>query len=263
MDRARIEMLLNEVREGRTDVAEALERLRNLPFEDLGFAKLDHHRSLRTGMPEVIFAERKTPAQVAAIFARMAQAGGNVLATRASREIYEAVRDPEPRGAEPRDPDPREPQPQAVYHEAARAITLTQTEAVAGKGMVGVVCAGTSDLPVAEEAAVTARLMGNTVELIADVGVAGIHRLLAQKNSLQSARVLIVCAGMEGALPTVVGGLVNAPVIAVPTSVGYGASLGGVAALLGMLNTCSPNVSVVNIDNGFGAACIASLINHL
>jgi NCAIR mutase (PurE)-related protein len=248
MDRATIETLLNEVREGRTGVAEALEQLRRLPFEDLGFAKVDHHRSLRTGMPEVIFAESKTPAQVATIFAHMARAGGNVLATRASREVYEAVH-----GAEPR----------AEFHEVARAITLRQTEPSAGKGTVSVVCAGTSDLPVAEEAAVTARLMGNTVEVVADVGVAGLHRLLAQQNTLQSARVLIVCAGMEGALPTVVGGLVNAPVIAVPTSVGYGASLGGVAALLGMLNTCAPNVSVVNIDNGFGAACIASLINHL
>jgi len=248
MDRSQIESLLNEVRSGTTGVADALERLRNLPFEDLGFAKLDHHRALRTGMPEVIFSERKTPAQVAAIFARMVRAGGNVLATRASQEVYAAVRATEPR---------------AEYHELARAITLTQTRAPAGKGTVAVVCAGTSDLPVAEEAAVTARLMGNTVELVADVGVAGIHRLLAQKQTLQSARVLIVCAGMEGALPTVVGGLVNAPVIAVPTSVGYGASLGGVAALLGMLNTCAPNISVVNIDNGFGAGCIASLINHL
>jgi NCAIR mutase (PurE)-related protein len=248
MDRLQIEAVLNEVRSGSASVAEALERLRNLPFEDLGFAKLDHHRALRTGMPEVIFAESKTPAQVAAIFERMAKAGGNVLATRASREVFEAVH-----GAEPR----------AEFHEMARAITLVQTEAPAGKGTIGVVCAGTSDLPVAEEAAVTARLMGNTVELVADVGVAGIHRLLAQRQTLQLARVLVVCAGMEGALPTVVGGLVNAPVIAVPTSVGYGASLGGVAALLGMLNTCAPNVSVVNIDNGFGAACVASLINHL
>ena len=248
MDRLQIEAVLNEVRSGAASVAEALERLRNLPFEDLGFAKLDHHRALRTGMPEVIFAESKTPAQVAAIFERMAKAGGNVLATRASREVFEAVH-----GAEPR----------AEFHEMARAITLVQTEAPAGKGTIGVVCAGTSDLPVAEEAAVTARLMGNTVELVADVGVAGIHRLLAQRQTLQLARVLVVCAGMEGALPTVVGGLVNAPVIAVPTSVGYGASLGGVAALLGMLNTCAPNVSVVNIDNGFGAACVASLINHL
>jgi hypothetical protein len=248
MDRSQIEALLTQVREGSIGVAGALERLRNLPFEDMGFAKLDHHRALRTGMPEVIFAESKSPAQVAAIFARMAKAGGNVLATRASREVYAEVRISEPR---------------AEYHETARAITLMQIEPPEGKGNIGVICAGTSDLPVAEEAAVTAHLMGNTVELVADVGVAGIHRLLAQQHTLQSARVLIVCAGMEGALPTVVGGLVNAPVIAVPTSVGYGASLGGVAALMGMLNTCSPNVAVVNIDNGFGAACIASLINHL
>jgi NCAIR mutase (PurE)-related protein len=249
MDPAAIELLLNQVRAGQTGVADALERLRQLPFEDLGFAKLDHHRALRTGMPEVIFAAGKTTIQVTAIFARMAKAGGNVLATRASREMFEAVLAVEPR---------------AEFHEAARTITLTQNANVpSGKGTVAVVCAGTSDLPVAEEAAVTARLMGNEVELIADVGVAGIHRLLAQRTSLQAARVLIVCAGMEGALPTVVAGLVNAPVLAVPTSVGYGASFGGVAALLGMLNTCSPNVSVVNIDNGFGAACIASLINHM
>ncbi len=247
MNQAQIEALLNEVHEGNTTVSDALERLRDLPFEDLGFAKLDHHRSLRTGMPEVIFASGKTSEQVAIIFARMAQAGGNVLATRASRECFDAVVAAEPR---------------AEYHQSARAITLMQAPTTPGKGTVAVVCAGTSDLPIAEEAAVTARLMGNTVELIADVGVAGIHRLLAQRNSLQSARVLIVCAGMEGALPTVVGGLVNAPVIAVPTSVGYGASFGGVAALLGMLNTCSPNVCVVNIDNGFGAACIATLINR-
>jgi NCAIR mutase (PurE)-related protein len=249
MDPAAIRSLLNEVREGQTDVADALEKLRNLPFEDLGFAKLDHHRALRTGMPEVIFAAGKTTAQVSSIFGGMAKAGGNVLATRASREMFKAVLKVEPR---------------AEFHEAARAITLNQNASVpAGKGTIAVVCAGTSDLPVAEEAAVTARLMGNEVELIADVGVAGIHRLLAQRTSLQSARVLIVCAGMEGALPTVVAGMVHAPVLAVPTSVGYGASFGGVAALLGMLNTCSPNVSVVNIDNGFGAACIASLINHL
>ncbi|MDE3149748.1 MAG: nickel pincer cofactor biosynthesis protein LarB [Acidobacteriota bacterium] len=248
MNRAQIEKLLNEVREGQTGVSEALESLRGMPFEDLGFAKLDHHRSLRTGMPEVIFAAGKATSQVAQIFTRMAKAGGNVLATRVTLEMVAAVRAVEPR---------------AEFHETARAITLDQAPTPPGKGTIGVVCAGTSDLPVAEEAAVTARLMGNHVELIADVGVAGIHRLLAQKNSLQSARVLIVCAGMEGALPTVVGGLVHAPVLAVPTSVGYGASLGGVAALLGMLNTCSPNVSVVNIDNGFGAACMASLINHL
>jgi pyridinium-3,5-biscarboxylic acid mononucleotide synthase len=248
MNRLQIEALLKEVSEGRTGVNDALDRLRDLPFEDLGFAKVDHHRALRTGMPEVIFAEGKTTGQVAAIFARMAQAGGNVLATRASRAAFDAV---------------AAVQPRAEYHETARAITLAQAPASQGKGTVAVVCAGTSDLPVAEEAAITARLIGNTVELIADVGVAGIHRLLAQKQLLQTARVLIVCAGMEGALPTVVAGLVHAPVIAVPTSVGYGASFGGVAALLGMLNTCAPNVSVVNIDNGFGAACIASLINHM
>jgi NCAIR mutase (PurE)-related protein len=248
MDRAQIESLLKDVSEGRTQVVDALEKLRDLPFEDMGFAKLDHHRALRTGMPEVIFAAGKTTDQVAAIFARMANAGGNVLATRASREYYDAVLAVEPR---------------AEFHAMARCITLMQAATTPGKGTIAVVCAGTSDLPVAEEAAVTARLMGNQVELIADVGVAGIHRLLAQKDSLQSARVLIVCAGMEGALPTVVAGMVNAPVLAVPTSVGYGASFGGVAALLGMLNTCAPNVSVVNIDNGFGAACIASLINRM
>ncbi|HEX4283456.1 MAG TPA: nickel pincer cofactor biosynthesis protein LarB [Terracidiphilus sp.] len=248
MNRLQIEALLKDVSEGRTDVNHALERLKDLPFEDLGFAKVDHHRALRTGMPEVIFSAGKTTAQVAAIFERMASAGGNVLATRASKEAFAAV---------------AAIVPAAVFHDAARAITLTQAPVQPGVGTVAVVCAGTSDLPIAEEAAITARLMGNTVELIADVGVAGIHRLLAQKQSLQTARVLIVCAGMEGALPTVVAGLVNAPVIAVPTSIGYGASFGGVAALLGMLNTCAPNVSVVNIDNGFGAACIASLINHL
>ncbi|HEV2214341.1 MAG TPA: nickel pincer cofactor biosynthesis protein LarB [Terracidiphilus sp.] len=248
MNRMQIEALLVEIREGRTGVEAALERLRDLPFEDLGFAKVDHHRALRTGMPETIFSQGKTPAQVAGIFARMAKAGGNVLATRASEDVYAAVAAAEPR---------------AVYHATARAIALEQTKAEAGKGMLAVVCAGTSDLPVAEEAAVTARLMGNETELIADVGVAGIHRLLAQKDVLQRARVLVVCAGMEGALPTVVAGMVKAPVVAVPTSVGYGASFGGVAALLGMLNSCAPNVSVVNIDNGFGAASIASLINHI
>ncbi|HEU5457241.1 MAG TPA: nickel pincer cofactor biosynthesis protein LarB [Terracidiphilus sp.] len=244
----KIEVLLEAVRAGQTSVDAAVERLRDLPFEDLGFAKVDHHRALRTGMPETIFSQGKTPGQVAEIFARMAQAGGNVLATRATEEVYAAVAAAEPR---------------AVFHARARAIVLEQAQAEAGKGMLAVVCAGTSDLPVAEEAAVTARLMGNETELIADVGVAGIHRLLAQKDVLQRARVLVVCAGMEGALPTVVAGMVKAPVVAVPTSVGYGASFGGVAALLGMLNSCAPNVSVVNIDNGFGAASIASLINHL
>jgi NCAIR mutase (PurE)-related protein len=253
MDSAQIETLLTDVRDGRTTINDALERLKDLPFEDLGFAKVDHHRALRTGMPEVIFAAGKTAEQVAIIFQRMAAHGGNVLATRATADMFRVVQQLES----------EEGGHHAEYHEAARCITLTQSSTSPGKGTIAVVCAGTSDLPVAEEAAVTARLMGNRVDLIADVGVAGIHRLLAQKVALQSARVLIVCAGMEGALPTVVAGLVQAPVLAVPTSVGYGASFGGVAALLGMLNTCSPNVSVVNIDNGFGAACIASLINRM
>ena len=248
MDAYAIESLLEEVRNGRTAVADAVSRLRDLPFEDLGFAKLDHHRALRTGMPETIYAAGKTPEQVATIFAHMASHGSNVLATRASREAFAAVNAMEPR---------------ALYHELARAIVLEQNHIPEGKGMITVVCAGTSDLPVAEEAAVTARLMGNQVLSITDVGVAGIHRLLAQRELLRSARVLIVCAGMEGALPTAIAGMVSAPVIAVPTSVGYGASFGGVAALLGMLNSCAPNVSVVNIDNGFGAASIASLINRL
>ena len=248
MDRPQIEALLKEVQRRRTGVTDALERLKDLPFEDLGFAKLDHHRALRTGMPEVIFAAGKTPAR----WRRFSRAWPKPAAMCWPHAHRARLR----RGA--------------VLQSPARPITkqrapsrLRRAPAPAGRGTIGVVCAGTSDLPVAEEAAITARLMGNTVELIADVGVAGIHRLLAQKQSLQTARVLIVCAGMEGALPTVVAGLVNAPVLAVPTSVGYGASFGGVAALLGMLNTCSPNVSVVNIDNGFGAACIASLINHM
>jgi len=248
MNRSQIEALLNDVHSNRTSVPDALERLKDLPFEDLGFAKLDHHRSLRTGMPEVIFAAGKTPDQVATIFAHMAKAGGNVLATRASRECFEAVNAAEPR---------------ATYYESAHAITLEQTKAPAGKGTVCVVCAGTSDLPVAEEAAITARLMGNTTELIADVGVAGIHRLLAHREAISKSRVVVVCAGMEGALPSVVGGLVGVPVIAVPTSVGYGAAFQGMAALLGMMNSCASNVTVVNIDNGFGAGYVASLINRL
>ena len=248
MDRSQIEALLREVSGGKTSVEDAVTRLRDLPFEDIGFAKVDHHRALRTGMPETIFAMGKSPEQVATIFTHMAAAGSNVLATRAGSAVFEKVVEAEPR---------------AIYHATARAITLEQSEPARGKGTIAVVCAGTSDLPVAEEAAITARMMGNTVELIADVGVAGIHRLLAQREALHAARVLIVCAGMEGALPTAVAGMVKSPVIAVPTSVGYGASFGGVAALLGMLNSCAPNVSVVNIDNGFGAASVASLINHL
>ena len=248
MNQASLYELLVAVEQGKTAPAEAMERLRSLPFEDVGFAKIDHHRGVRAGMPEVIFSESKTAEQVAEIFARMADFGSNVLATRANPEKYDAVAKREPR---------------AVYNSTARTISLKQDATELGKGMIRVVCAGTSDLPIAEEAVVTADLMGNRVECIADVGVAGLHRLLAQREKLNESRVLIVCAGMEGALPSVVGGMVAAPVIAVPTSVGYGASFHGLAALLGMLNSCSPNVTVVNIDNGFGAGYLASLINRL
>ncbi len=248
MNPEQLRKLMEAVREGEVTPEGACDRLRDLPFEDLGFAKVDHHRALRTGMPEVIYAKAKTSEQVARIFASMSAAGGNVLATRASREQFEAVLEVEPR---------------AIFHEIASCITLKQGIDPPRSGVVAVVCAGTSDLPVAEEAAVTAELMGNPVERIVDVGVAGLHRLLTQHTRLREAAVLIVCAGMEGALPSVVGGLVAAPVIAVPTSVGYGASFSGLAALLGMLNSCSPNVTVVNIDNGFGAAYVATLINRV
>ena len=243
-----IRKLFEEVRRGRLSADEAVARLRHLPFEDLGFAKVDHHRVLRAGMPEVVLAAGKSPRQVAQIFARLARHKTNVLATRASREHYAAVRKVVRR---------------AEYHELARAIVLQQDQKKYGKGTIAVVSAGTSDIPVAEEAVVTAEVMGNDVEHIYDVGVAGIHRLLAHRKALTGARVVIVCAGMEGALPSVVGGLVRVPVIAVPTSVGYGASFEGLAALLGMLNSCASNVSVVNIDNGFGAGYVASMINRL
>jgi hypothetical protein len=248
MNAESIRKLFEQVRRGRLSPDEAVERLRHLPFEDLGFAKLDHHRALRVGMPEVIFGQGKTPAQVAQIFSRLAQHERNVLATRASKEQFAAVKK-KVRGAE--------------YQEVARAITLQRDQKKYGKGIVAVVSAGTSDIPVAEEAVVTAEIMGNEVEHLYDVGVAGIHRLLANRGTLTRARVVIVCAGMEGALPSVVGGLVGVPVIAVPTSVGYGAAFKGVAALLGMMNSCASNVSVVNIDNGFGAGYVASLINRL
>jgi NCAIR mutase (PurE)-related protein len=227
---------------------EAVSRLRHLPFEDLGFAKVDHHRALRTGMPEVIFGQGKSVQQLSGIFTRLAEHGGNILATRASQEQFAAV---------------ARILPKAEYRELARAIVLRQEKKKYGKGKIFVISAGTSDIPVAEEAVVTAEIMGNDVQHVYDVGVAGIHRLLANRAALASARVVIVCAGMEGALPSVVGGLVGVPVIAVPTSIGYGASFDGLAALLGMLNSCASNVSVVNIDNGFGAGYIASLINRL
>ena len=248
MNAESIRKLFEQVRKGAITADDAVMRLRHLPFEDLGFAKVDHHRALRNGMPEVILGEGKTPSQTAGIFARLAKHGGNILATRASEKQFAAVKK-KVRGVE--------------YRELARAIVLKKDATKYGKGIVAVVSAGTSDIPVAEEAVVTAEMMGNEVEHFYDVGVAGIHRLLANREALTHARVVIVCAGMEGALPSVVGGLVGVPVIAVPTSVGYGASFKGMAALLGMLNSCASNVSVVNIDNGFGAGYVASLINRL
>ena len=231
--------------EAHTTTPEAVAaRLSALPFEDLGFAKLDHHRSLRSGMPEVIFAAGKTPEQVATIFTRLAASGISVLATRVNADHVAAI---------------HAAIPAAEHHELARCVSLQQNPP-APQGHVAVLCAGTSDLPIAEEAAVTAQLFGAQVTRIADVGVAGLHRLLAHLDELRKADAIVCCAGMEGALPSVVGGLVAVPVIAVPTSVGYGAAFEGVTALLGMLNACSPNISVVNIDNGFGAGYIATLI---
>lgn len=237
--------LLAEVQRGTLSPEQASARLVSLPFEDLGFAKIDHHRSLRSGLPEVIYAAGKTPEQVAAIFARMAATEVPVLATRASAEAFAAI---------------ESVVPSAVYHETARIASYRPPAPPHVEGVVAVLCAGTSDLPAAEEAAVTAEAFGCLVLRLYDVGVAGVHRLLAQRETLATAHAVIVCAGMEGALPSVVGGLVGVPVIAVPTSVGYGASFQGAAALLGMLNSCSPNVTVVNIDNGFGAAYTATLI---
>jgi len=226
----------------------AVERLRNLPFEDLGFANVDHHRSLRQGFPETVFGAGKTPDQVAGIVESLAKNTHNILVTRATAEQYARV---------------QEVVPEAAFHAVARTIVVKKDETIRGKGTVLVISAGTSDVPVAEEAVVTLEVLGNIVDPLYDVGVAGLHRLLGRRDRLINARVIIVVAGMEGALPSVVGGLVSAPVIAVPTSIGYGASFGGVAALLGMLNSCASNVSVVNIDNGFGAAMVASLINRI
>jgi len=248
MEQEKLRELLNAVSNGSVSPDEAVERLRVLPFEDLGFAKVDHHRGLRRGFPETIFAEGKTPPQVVEILTRMRQQGSNVLATRCSREVVEAV---------------LAAHPDAVHHEAARAITLTVTPPVRLDGYVAVLCAGTSDIPVAEEAAVTCETMGVETRRVHDVGVAGIHRLLNQQQTLRDATVVVVCAGMEGALPSVVAGLVDGPVIAVPTSVGYGASFGGVTALLAMLNSCATGVAVVNIDNGYGAGALAGIIHRL
>ena len=251
MTPAELRAILEQVSDGRTDAGHAYDRLlgafRDQPFEDLGFATVDHHRSIRQGFAEVILGLGKTPSQIATIAAQIVGRGHPLLVTRADEAAWKAV---------------QRLIPAAEYHEIARAITV-KGEVPAGHGTIVLCSAGTSDIPVAEEAAVTAELMGNTVERIYDVGIAGIHRVLRHRARLESARVIIVVAGMEGALPSVVAGMVSVPVIAVPTSIGYGANFGGVAALLGMLNSCANGVSVVNIDNGYGAGCIASMINHL
>ena len=247
--------LLEKVRSGAMSCYAAIEQLKQLPFEDLDFAKVDHHRTLRQGFSEVVFGKGKTPEQVAAIVKAMLRhkpTVNNILVTRADRKMFAAVK--RIAGKDQR---------RTKFHQLSGAISIQRNNEILGQGTIVVVSAGTSDIPVAEEAVLTARLMGNRVEHIYDVGVAGIHRLLTHSSDLMKARVIICVAGMEGALPSVVGGLVAVPVIAVPTSVGYGASFGGIAALLGMLNSCASNVTVVNIDNGFGAARVASCINHL
>jgi NCAIR mutase (PurE)-related protein len=248
MDQEQLRTLFEQVRDGATDIDAAMVRMRHMPFEDLGFAKIDHHRALRHGIPEVIFAKGKTADQVVAIAGKLLDNARNVLITRADPECARAVT-AALEGAE--------------YLPLSGAIRFWRDRSVHGKGKIAVVCAGTSDMPVAEEAQITAEVMGNEVETINDIGVAGIHRLMSNRERLSEARVIVVCAGMEGALPSAVGGLVSCPVIAVPTSVGYGASFHGLAALLGMLNSCASNVTVVNIDNGFGAGYVASLINRL
>lgn len=248
MTEHQLRSLFEEVRIGTTDIDTALQRVRHMPFEDIGFAKVDHHRALRHGIPEVIFGLGKTVDHVVAIADKLLARAENVLITRANRAMADRVLG-ELSGGE--------------YFPVSGAIRFWRDRTVRGKGKVAVVCAGTSDIPIAEEAQVTAEVMGNEVDCIHDIGVAGIHRLISQSERLTEARVVIVCAGMEGALPSAVGGLVSVPVIAVPTSVGYGASFQGLAALLGMLNSCASNVTVVNIDNGFGAGYVASLINRL
>jgi len=247
MDRQQLKLLLQQVRDGQTDLESALDRLKTLPFEDLGYAKIDHHRCVRNGVPEVIYCEGKTISQIKGIVEKISQHHVNILATRANQEVFDGI---------------QEVVPDSEYHDMAR-IVVVKPRPVEKQGNVAVVCAGTSDLPVAEEAAVTAEVLGNRANRLYDVGVAGIHRLLGVCDDLFKASVAIVVAGMEGALASVVGGLVSCPVIAVPTSVGYGASFGGLAALLCMLNSCASGVSVVNIDNGFGAGYQASLINKM
>lgn len=250
MNEREVRKFLEAVKTGAVKMDAAVAKLRQLPYEDLGFAKIDHHRSIRQGFPEVIFGRKKTPKQVKEIVRGMlrAKASHNILITHGDRKIFAAV---------------KSVAKTAKFHELSGAITIERSRIVHGKGLILVVTAGTSDIPVAEEALVTARMMGHRAEAIYDVGVAGLHRLLEHRKQLTVARVIICVAGMEGALPSVVGGLVGVPVIAVPTSVGYGASYQGIAALLGMLNSCASNVTVVNIDNGFGAGYVASIINRL
>ena len=248
MDQDQLRGLLEGVRSGAVEIDAALDRMRHLPFEDLGYAKLDHHRNLRHGLTEVIFGKGKTPDQITAIAERLLEKSQNLLITRA-----DAVAAAQLKSAFP----------DAEHFPLSGAVRVWRDRTIRGKGKLAVVCAGTSDIPIAEEAHVTAEIMGNTVDTIYDIGVAGMHRVMANREKLMEARTVIVAAGMEGALPSVVGGLVSVPVIAVPTSVGYGASFSGLAALLGMLNSCASNVTVVNIDNGFGAGYVASLINRL
>ncbi len=248
MNEEQLRNLLEEVRNGSRGVDAAVGELRRLPFEDLGFAKVDHHRALRHGMPEVILGLGKTVAEVRSIAEKLLERSSNLLVTRASEAMFDAVRALDDK---------------AEFFPRAAAIRVWGDRQILGKAKIAVVCAGTSDIPVAEEAQVTAEVMGNEVDTLYDVGVAGIHRLLSNMERLNGSRVVICCAGMEGALPSAVGGLVSVPVIAVPTSVGYGAGFNGLSALLGMLNSCASNVSVVNIDNGFGAAYVSTLINRI
>jgi pyridinium-3,5-biscarboxylic acid mononucleotide synthase len=248
MDKQTLETLLSQVQSGHTSIDEAIERLSDLPYKDLGYAKIDNHRSLRTGYPEVIYGKGKTPEQVRGIVEFMMERENNILVTRATQEMAAAA---------------KEVCPDAEWHETARCITVRRKPADLTETHIAVVTAGTADLPVAEEAAVTAEIFDNRTDRFFDVGIAGIHRLYDNLEDIRRAKVIVVIAGMEGALPSLVGGLVDKPVIAVPTSAGYGASFGGLSALLGMLTSCASGVSVVNIDNGFGAGYLAGMINRL
>ena len=247
MNEKDIKLLLENIRTKKLTVDQGLRKLRHLPFEDIGFARIDHHRVLRQGFPEVLFGQGKTPKQILNIVKRMLPLKHNILITRTEESVYRKIKNLDKR---------------VKFYQDSRTIVLLRDQIIRGNGTILIISAGTSDIPIAEEAMVTAQAMGNQVETLFDVGVAGIHRLLSAQDQLQAAKVIIVIAGMEGALPSVVGGLVSVPVIAVPTSIGYGASFGGIAALLGMLNSCASNVTVVNIDNGYGAGFVASLINR-